>query len=124
MAPDSLEMHADRDRISQVVSNLASNARHHGKAGHPIIVAVELAGGRLRIRVSNVGEPIDPAQASRMFGAFKQRSIRNDRNPTGLGIGLHIAREIALGHGGDIHYEYVSPHVVFVVELPLERGPD
>ena len=54
-----------------------------------------------------------------MFHAFKQGGARNERNPTGLGIGLHIAREIAVGHGGDIRYEYAEPHVVFLVDLPL-----
>jgi chemotaxis family two-component system sensor kinase Cph1 len=121
-APTALPMVADRDRIQQVVSNLVSNARHHGKPGQAIGVNLQVDGDRVRIRVLNVGDEIDPALAARMFTAFKHRGVRNERNPTGLGLGLHIAREIVLGHGGELSYEYVSPRVVFVADLPIDGG--
>jgi two-component system, chemotaxis family, sensor kinase Cph1 len=121
-APSPQRIVADRDRLQQVVSNLVSNARHHGKPGQPIGVKMQVDGERIRIRVLNVGEPIDPALAARMFTAFKHRGVRNERNPTGLGLGLHIAREIVLGHGGELSYEYVAPQVVFIAELPIDGG--
>jgi two-component system, chemotaxis family, sensor kinase Cph1 len=120
-APPALQAMVDRDRISQLLSNLISNARHHGRAGEPIRIALEAQADRALLRVMNVGDPIPRSAEESLFFAFKDRAYRNERNPTGLGLGLHIARQIVVGHGGQIRYLYEEPHVVFAVELPL--GP-
>jgi len=124
--PASLNVHADADRIAQVLSNLISNARHHGEPGQPIRIRLrhdaQAQGGRALIEVSNVGAPIEEALTSQLFAAFKRQAVHNQRNRTGMGLGLHIAHKIVDGHGGAIRYYHEAPRVVFEVALPL-AGP-
>jgi len=119
--PQSLMAMADSNRIAQVISNLVSNARHHGEPGQPVTIALEAAKGTISIQVRNAGAPIPETRVASLFSAFKDHARRNERNPGGLGLGLHIAQEIAREHGGTIRYDYVAPHVVFTVEFPALR---
>ncbi|MDA8455201.1 GAF domain-containing protein [Acidovorax sp. GBBC 3334] len=117
--PDTLQGSVDADRIAQVVVNLISNARHHGKAGHAVeISASALADGGIGISVRNVATPIPDAVASNLFSPFKASSAGNVRNRSGMGLGLYIAHQIVKGHGGEIVYTYEKGNVVFSVHLP------
>jgi light-regulated signal transduction histidine kinase (bacteriophytochrome) len=121
--PDSLLAQADPDRIAQVFSNLVSNARHHGDAGHPVEVRLRSADDGLFIEVRNVAPAIAPDIAASLFTPFKASSQGNTRNRSGLGLGLYIAHQIMQGHGGSIGYAHQDPHVVFTVHLPARRDP-
>ncbi|ABM33547.1 HAMP domain-containing sensor histidine kinase [Paracidovorax citrulli] len=117
--PPLLEASVDADRIAQVCVNLMSNARHHGRPGHPIhVCAHALPGGGAAIAVRNVAAPIADAIAGTLFSPFKASSTGNARNRSGMGLGLYIAHEIVRGHGGDIAYTYDDGHVVFSVRIP------
>jgi light-regulated signal transduction histidine kinase (bacteriophytochrome) len=115
--PDTIAVHADPDRISQVVTNLVSNARHHGKPGHPIEIHVRLEGEAVLLSVRNVAPPISEETAAGMFRAFAGRGGANASNRTGLGLGLFIADNIVRAHGSELAYSYASPHVVFGFRL-------
>lgn len=117
--PAQLWLEADGDRIAQVISNLLSNARHHGETGAPIQVRLVSNDASAILEVGNVGQPIPPDLEATLFDPFKRPSLGNERNRTGMGLGLYIAREIVAGHHGAIRYEYAAPHVVFTVTLPL-----
>jgi len=121
-APDSLMAEVDADRISQVFSNLVSNARHHGAIGEPIAVALTCEANMVQLVVCNVAPPIAEEQLPHLFAAFMRQSAANARNKGGLGLGLHIAQAIVRGHGGDIAYRYQSPHVIFTARFPMRRG--
>lgn len=116
--PAQLVARADADRIAQVFSNLISNARHHGDAGQPIQVLAGTTEKGPRIEVRNVAPPIDAGIAANLFTAFKTSSAGNERNRSGLGLGLYIAHQIVEGHGGTIAYVHQAPQVVFAVQLP------
>ncbi|HMN80905.1 MAG TPA: GAF domain-containing protein [Burkholderiaceae bacterium] len=113
----ALTMDIDADRFAQVISNLLSNARHHGDPQTPIRVVVADQPDRVTIDVINAAEPIPDALAAQLFTPFKRRTD-NQRHRSGLGLGLYISRRIALEHGGDLRYAYRAPDVVFTVELP------
>jgi two-component system, chemotaxis family, sensor kinase Cph1 len=121
--PESLPHAVDADRIGQVLANLLSNARHHGRAGSP--VALELRddeqGGAIVV-VRNESDPIPPGIVESLFEPFKRTSVGSRENPTGLGIGLFIVAQIAREHGGAVTYRHESPHVVFTVTLPRIPG--
>lgn len=109
----------DPDRMAQFVGNLLTNARQHGKSGHPIRVEVRQDAGSFCISVANAADPIPEAKADQLFVPFKRESMQNRSNPGGMGLGLYIASEIARGHGGHLTYRHEGAHAVFRACLPL-----
>ncbi|NKF23468.1 ATP-binding protein [Solimonas marina] len=114
----------DADRIAQVISNLLSNARHHGTLGRPISIRLSTAGPqRVQLEVGNQAPPIPAGAAASLFQPFKGSGADAVRNRIGLGLGLYIAAEIVRGHGGQIRYAHRDEQVVFTVELPMAATP-
>jgi light-regulated signal transduction histidine kinase (bacteriophytochrome) len=116
--PPSLLAQVDGDRMMQVVSNLVSNARHHGDLGEPIQVHLTEQDGQVLLEVRNTAPAIPDQLLSTLYSPLKHASVGNVRNRGGLGLGLHIAQEIVQQHGGQIVYRYEAPQVVFAVTLP------
>ncbi|MGG7603351.1 ATP-binding protein [Massilia sp. BKSP1R2A-1] len=112
-------VNADSGRLAQVLSNLLSNARHHGAAGKPVRVCVTVQGKEAVVDVSNAGDPIPPEVAATLFNPFKRASLNNPRNRTGMGLGLYIAQQIVREHHGEIAYRHDGNEVIFSVRLPL-----
>jgi light-regulated signal transduction histidine kinase (bacteriophytochrome) len=112
-------VNADSGRLAQVLSNLLSNARHHGEAGKPVRVCVKVEGKEAVVEVSNAGAPIPPEQVATLFNPFKRASLHNPRNRTGMGLGLYIAQQIVREHHGEIAYRHDGNEVIFSVRLPL-----
>ena len=108
----------DADRLAQVVSNLISNAYHHGKIGEAIDVRLVQNEAGVTLDVLNVGDEIAEETARTLYNPFKRLSANNVRNKGGMGLGLYIARQIMLEHGGTIGYTYQAPHVRFTLHLP------
>ena len=117
--PGPTMIRADGGRISQVVSNLLSNARHHGRVGGPIGVTLAAHAGWATVEVSNEGAPIPDEQAASLFNPFKRASLHNPLNRTGMGLGLYIVATIVREHEGEIAYRHENGLVVFSVRLPL-----
>ncbi len=112
-------VNADSGRMGQVLSNLLSNARHHGEVGKPVRVCVRVDGKEAVVDVSNAGAPIPPELVATLFNPFKRASLNNPRNRTGMGLGLYIAQQIVREHHGDIAYRHDGNEVIFSVRLPL-----
>ncbi len=97
---------ADRERITQVLVNLLSNASRHTHDG-TISVAVTERGGLAQVSVSDTGEGIAPdvlAQLGRQPVRSRLEGVRSAKD-TGLGVGLLISREIVVAHGGELSFE-------------------
>jgi len=116
---DPAMVNADSGRMAQVLSNLLSNARHHGEVGKPVRVCVTVQGKEAVVEVSNAGGPISPEIAATLFNPFKRASLHNPRNRTGMGLGLYIAQQIVREHHGEIAYRHDGNEVIFAVRLPL-----
>ena len=116
---EAATVNADSSRLAQVLSNLLSNARHHGEPGKPIGVCLSRRDGQAVIEVSNVGKSIPPEVAATLFNPFKRTSLNNPRNRTGMGLGLYIAQQIVREHRGEIRYRHEDDRVIFEVRLPL-----
>jgi len=114
---------ADDGRLGQVISNLLSNARHHGEPNQPIVIRLALADGHAVLEIANAGAPIPPDTESTLFNPFKRGSLHNPRNRTGMGLGLYIAQQIVREHAGELAYRHEegdgSGQVIFAVRLPL-----
>ncbi len=103
VAPESLPLHADRDRLGQVVSNLLENAVKYSPDGGPIEVAAERRGGEIEVRVSDTGIGIPAEHRENVFERFYQADGDTGRRRFGgLGLGLYISRAIIDAHGGRI----------------------
>lgn len=114
-----LTVRADSGRLAQVLSNLLSNARHHGEAGKPVGVCLRRDGDTAVVEVRNGGQPIPQEQVGTLFNPFKRASLNNPRNRTGMGLGLYIAQQIVREHQGEIAYRHEGEQVVFGLRLPL-----
>lgn len=93
----------DSARLTQVIVNLMQNAIQHGAEGSPVTVSLRGEQERVLLTVHNEGPPISEWTRRRIFEPL----VRGDRGSEprtsrNLGLGLYIAREIAIAHGGSI----------------------
>jgi signal transduction histidine kinase len=101
---------ADQERVSHVFDNLIANALAHTQRGGTIELAAEVpAGGdgngpaeagTVRFSVTDSGEGIPPQHLARVFDRFFR--VPGSRATGGAGLGLAIAREVVVAHGGTI----------------------
>lgn len=103
VAPESLPLHADRDRLDQVLTNLLENAVKYSPDGGPIRVTAERRGGDVEVRVADTGVGIPAEHRENVFERFYQADDDAGRQRFGgLGLGLYISRAIIDAHGGRI----------------------
>lgn len=124
VAPD-LRLHADRDRVAQVLVNLIGNAAKFSPAGSVIRVRGALApgGGAARFEVQDSGPGIGKDQIPLLFRKFSQLDASDRRAKGGTGLGLAICKAIVEQHGGSIGVESdVGQGATFHFELPA-GGP-
>jgi signal transduction histidine kinase len=120
-ARPAVKVQADRDRVTQALRNLLRNAVAHTQGR--VVLAAEVADGRLRFTVDDDGPGIPEDQRRRIFDRFHR--IAADRRPAegGAGLGLPIAQAIAEAHGGRA---WAGTSALggarLVIELPLQPG--
>ncbi|HEY8722563.1 MAG TPA: ATP-binding protein [Gaiellaceae bacterium] len=111
----------DKERLSQLVGNLISNALKFTPAGGSVIARAFVDGGRAVVEIADTGIGIPPAEQSRLFQRFFRSSTATEQAIPGTGLGLVISRAIAEAHGGTIDVTSVPGEgTTFRVELPLE----
>jgi PAS domain S-box-containing protein len=111
----------DTVRLSQVVSNLLSNAAKFTEKPSQISLSVERTEDEVMIRVRDRGVGMTPDVLSRIFNLFVQADTSLARNRGGLGIGLTLARRIIELHGGTVEASSQGPSQgsEFIVRLPV-----
>lgn len=110
----------DIDRLEQLFSNLLDNAIKNSPAGGKVrVVSRRNSGGYVEINVADSGPGIPPEQLPYVFERFYQvTGVR-----TGVGLGLAIAKEIALAHGGTIEAKSEPGEgAEFMVRLPISTS--
>jgi two-component system sensor histidine kinase BaeS len=117
-------LEVDPDRLAQVLGNLLSNAIKYTPPGDTVSVSAGVEGEEVWIRVSDTGPGIAPEEQARIFTPF-YRGQPGRRFPQGMGLGLSIARDLVVAHGGRLEVEStpgVGSH--FTLWLPLSsRAP-
>lgn len=113
-------LHADHARLVQSLANLLVNAAKFTPRGGDITLRVAVDGAMVRFAVRDTGVGLEPDSLARIFELFAQTPVPGEA-PTGLGIGLSLARQFAEMHGGTLSAS--SPGLGqgsdFVMALPV-----
>lgn len=121
---EPLTVRGDLHRLTQVLTNILSNACRYTEAGGRIAVTVSDAADEIIISVKDTGRGIDRADFERIFNLFDQGArLTRDSAGGGLGIGLSLARRIVELHGGAIAVESEGAGKGSTFSVRLPRGP-
>jgi signal transduction histidine kinase/ActR/RegA family two-component response regulator len=115
---DDVWVHADQQRIKQVLLNLLSNAIKYNRENGHVEVRVESPGNdRVRVVVADTGVGIAPDMLSRLFTPFERLGAEHG-DVEGTGLGLSLSRGLIEAMGGTIEVESTpGAGTVFTVEL-------
>lgn len=113
----------DANRLRRVLGNLVLNALKHGTPDSPVYVRLTGLEAEVVFTVQNRGPVIEPSMLGEIFQPLKRgrEHANNSGKDGGMGLGLHIAREIARAHGGNIFAQSDESQTVFAVRLPKSR---
>lgn len=113
----------DKVRLSQVISNLLTNAAKFTESGGEIAIDARVEDGRVLIRVRDNGIGIEQESQEQIFHLFVQSGRLSDRVQEGLGIGLSLVKTLVELHGGSIRVESagIGKGSVFEISLPIVK---
>ncbi|WP_437624695.1 sensor histidine kinase [Sorangium sp. So ce1151] len=112
-----LVIHAERERVLQVLSNLLGNALKFTPQGGQVTLSVDREGAAARFSVADTGPGIPRENLPSIFERFWKDETRGKK---GTGLGLYIARGIVDAHGGRIWVESEIGHGArFYFTIPL-----
>ena len=100
-----LLVHADWQRITQVVTNLVSNAINYTGEGGEVIISFETSKKNITTSVTDTGDGIPQQHFSRIFERFYRVDKSRSREKGGTGLGLAIVKHILEGHGSRAEVE-------------------
>lgn len=103
----ALPIHADADRIGQVVTNFLTNALKYSPPEQPVAVHLHTRDNSARVEVHDAGPGLTPEQQAHLFERFYRVPGIEQQSGSGigLGLGLHICKTIIERHGGSIGVE-------------------
>jgi signal transduction histidine kinase/ligand-binding sensor domain-containing protein len=113
-------VHADAERLRDVIENLVSNAIKYTPPGGHVRLAVTHGEGLARLEVWDDGQGLAPDEMPRLFGRFERLAGRPTAGEPSTGLGLYIVRRLVELHGGRVWAESEGRGrgARFVVELP------
>ena len=113
-------INADKDRLTQVMSNLLSNAAKYSPKDIPVEIFTTLKNGYVRINVKDYGLGVPKEFQDKLFGKFTQSNSGDTREVGGTGLGLNISKKIIERLEGNIGFETIEgKETTFYFELPI-----
>lgn len=118
---DGLVVEGDRRRLTQIVTNLLTNAAKYSPPRRTIHVSAAENAGKAAIRVRDEGFGIEPELLPHIFDLFRQGKQAIDRADGGLGLGLAIVHNLVSLHGGSVEASSAGKDrgSEFIVYFPL-----
>jgi two-component system sensor histidine kinase KdpD len=121
---EQFEALADPELLRLAVSQLLDNACKYSLPGSAVTVDMHRQNDLIAVCVSNTGSSIRSGDRPHIFERF-YRGIETRQFTPGSGLGLYIARKIALAHGGDLHLDLErsgNDGVTFCLSIPPGEG--
>lgn len=115
--PD-VEMICDPDKLERVFDNLLRNAVNYSYKNSTVSLAMIAENGKITVVVRNHGKTIPKEKLEKIFEQFFRMDTARQSDTGGAGLGLAIAKEIVVRHGGSISASSENENTVFTVVLP------
>jgi len=116
--PEAIELPLERNRMERVFANLAANALEMMPDGGRILISASAAHGFVTVEVRDTGPGIAPEIRDNLFEPFVSAGKKS-----GLGLGLALARQTVLDHGGDMWAESEpGGGACFRLRLPMTQS--
>jgi sigma-B regulation protein RsbU (phosphoserine phosphatase) len=114
---------ADPDRLSQVVTNLGTNALTYGQPDRPVVISSTASPAELVLEVHNDGAPIPASLLASIFEPLRRGEQQVALGSRSVGLGLYIVQEIAHAHGGQVRVVSSADRgTTFTLRIPNRRG--
>lgn len=122
---EGIWLEGDATRLSQIFSNLLTNAAKYSEPGGQIQLSAQAADGRVTVEVADTGIGLAAEHLPLVFEMFSQVERAQSRSQGGLGLGLSLVKGLVEMHGGKIsaHSPGLGQGSRFVVELPTATAP-
>jgi len=119
---ESAEALADPELLCLAINQLLDNACKYSELGSTATLAIDRHDGVISVRVSNTGSSIPSIERHRIFERF-YRGAQTRNLTSGSGLGLYVARKIALAHGGRLELEdrTAADGVTFRLTIPASK---
>jgi two-component system, OmpR family, sensor histidine kinase KdpD len=120
---DRVEVLADPQLLRIALSQLVENACKYSVPDSDITIAIDRQGDSVAVKVSNTGSSIPYSERTRIFERFYRGSDAS-RTTSGSGLGLYVARKIAIAHGGALELEVedrATDKVTFSLKIPIGK---
>lgn len=118
-ADESLTAYGDSVKLARVFNNILKNAAAYSTPNTEILISAKQEEGRVIVSIQNHGPTIPAEKLAAIFEKFYRMDEARTSNTGGAGLGLAIAKEIVLAHGGTITAQSTNEITTFTVTLPL-----
>jgi len=119
---DIPKVHADPDKIEEVIDNLVNNAIKYGPQGTLVYVSTFFTASKLTVEVNDDGVGLSEEDQNRIFEKGATLSPRPTGNESSSGLGLWIVKKIIEEHGGSVSVKSkVGVGSKFSFDLPIEE---
>ena len=116
-AVDPVRVTGDQDQLHRVLRNLVDNATRHAR--HCITISLTATAEEAQMVVGNDGPPIAVEDRDKIFDRFVRLDDSRSRQDGGAGLGLPIARDIIVAHGGVLSVDDRTEGAALRIRLPL-----
>lgn len=116
--PEDITIYGDPNKLARVFNNLLKNAFAYSPDNSIIDITATVSSSKVAITFKNNGS-IPKDKLDSIFDKFYRLDSSRSSNTGGVGVGLAIAKEIVLLHGGKIYADSDEKQIIFTVELPV-----